>query len=553
MDKEELRRLATVNQMLERFRATFVQRITTLEQAAQALQTGNLNQTLYQSVIQEVHKLVGGLGTFGYEAGSLLAREIENILTGDIALGQMEGARLSQLIISLQQELAKPSTFSSTVISKQFYTVLVLDDNVKLIEQLEEPVSWLQIETASDLTIAREKIAQAAFDVILLVGLPNPGESKLALLQEIKQQCPTTPVLAFVEEDNLAERVAISRLRGCSLLQKTLSTSCILEAIAQVLPTQVVATKVMIVDDDPAVLAVLSELLEAWGLQVTSLPKSEQFWDVLTATNPDLLILDLNMPTFHGLDLCRVVRQDWNWKDLPILVVTASTEAIVIQQAFAAGADDFITKPVVGIDLVTRVLTRIERSRCQKQLEDFKRHERQNLQQQATIDALTQIANRRRFDEYLNQVWQQSIREQVNLALIFCDIDYFKAYNDCYGHQAGDECLKRIALATKEIAKRPTDLVARYGGEEFVVILPKTNIEGAVHLAQQIQDRVAQLQILHPQSLVSNYVTISMGIACMVPTTQSSPESLVAATDRALYAAKAGGRNTYCLADYESF
>lgn len=553
MDKEELRRLTTVNQMLERFRATFVQRITTLEQAAQALQTGNLNQTLYQSVIQEVHKLVGGLGTFGYEAGSLLAREIENILTGNIALGQMEGARLSQLIISLQQELAKPSTFSSTVISKQFYTVLVLDDNVKLIEQLEEPVSWLQIETASDLTIAREKIAQAAFDVILLVGLPNPGESKLALLQEIKQQCPTTPVLAFVEEDNLAERVAISRLGGCSLLQKPLSTSCILEAIAQVLPTQVVTTKVMIVDDDPAVLAVLSDLLEAWGLQVTSLPKSEQFWDVLTATNPDLLILDLNMPTFHGLDLCRVVRQDWNWKDLPILVVTASTEAIVIQQAFAAGADDFITKPVVGIDLVTRVLTRIERSRCQKQLEDFKRHERQNLQQQATIDALTQIANRRRFDEYLNQVWQQSIREQVNLALIFCDIDYFKAYNDCYGHQAGDECLKQIALATKEIAKRPTDLVARYGGEEFVVILPKTNIEGAVHLAQQIQDRVAQLQILHSQSLVSNYVTISMGIACMVPTRQSSPASLVAATARALYAAKAGGRNTYCLADYESF
>lgn len=553
MDKEELRRLATLNQMLERFRATFVQRINTLEQAAQALQTGNLNQTLYQNVIQEVHKLAGGLGTFGYEAGSLLAREIENILTGDIALGQMEGARLSQLIISLQQELAKPSTFFSTVISKQFYTVLVLDDNVKLIEQLEEPVSWLQIETASDLTIAREKIAQAAFDVILLVGLPNPGESKLALLQEIKQQCPTTPVLAFVEEDDLAARVAISRLRGCSLLQKPLSTSCILEAIAQVLPTQVVATKVMIVDDDPAVLAVLSELLETWGLEVTSLPKSEQFWDVLTATNPDLLILDLNMPTFHGLDLCRVVRQDWNWKDLPILVVTASTEAIVIQQAFAAGADDFITKPVVGIDLVTRVLTRIERSRCQKQLEDFKRHERQNLQQQATIDALTQIANRRRFDEYLNQVWQQSIREQVNLALIFCDIDYFKAYNDCYGHQAGDECLKRIALATKEIAKRPTDLVARYGGEEFVVILPKTNTEGAVHLAQQIQDKVAQLQILHPQSLVSNYVTISMGIACMVPTTQSSPESLVAATDRALYAAKAGGRNTYCLADYESF
>jgi CheY-like chemotaxis protein len=141
----------------------------------------------------------------------------------------------------------------------------------------------------------------------------------------------------------------------------------------QVLPLAQTEARVMILDDDPVMLTMLEELLQPWGLEVTSLQDSRQFWDVLVSTQPDLLMLDLQMPTYSGIDLCRVVRQDPQWGNLPILVVTAHTDRASVQQVFAAGADDFISKPIVGPELVTRVISRINRDRLQQELETLKR------------------------------------------------------------------------------------------------------------------------------------------------------------------------------------
>lgn len=171
------------------------------------------------------------------------------------------------------------------------------------------------------------------------------------------------------------------------------------------------------------------------------------------------------------------------------------------------------------------------------------------LKRYATIDGLTQVANRRRFDEYINSTWRWMFREQQPLSLILCDVDFFKLYNDTYGHQAGDTCLQQIATTMINVVKRPTDLVARYGGEEFAIILPKTSMEGAMQVAEKIRQHIQQLQIPHATSTTDNIVTLSFGVVCGTPTQDLSIWNLIALADRALYQAKSQGRDRIITAE----
>jgi diguanylate cyclase (GGDEF)-like protein/PAS domain S-box-containing protein len=182
-----------------------------------------------------------------------------------------------------------------------------------------------------------------------------------------------------------------------------------------------------------------------------------------------------------------------------------------------------------------------------KQIETALQEVNQKLEQLATHDGLTQIANRRYFDEYLQQEWQRMTREQQPLSLILLDVDCFKAYNDYFGHQQGDEGLVAIAQAVRQVVKRSADLLARYGGEEFGVILPNTRRTGAESVAQAIQAEIKALHLPHPKSRVNDYLTVSMGIASVVPTPSQAVEDLVAAADSALYQAKRRGRDRYWI------
>jgi len=172
------------------------------------------------------------------------------------------------------------------------------------------------------------------------------------------------------------------------------------------------------------------------------------------------------------------------------------------------------------------------------------------LQRLASLDSLTNLANRRQFDEYLNKEWRRMFREKLPLALILCDIDYFKLYNDTYGHLAGDQCLQQVANAIKLAVKRPGDLVARYGGEEFAVILPNTKAEGALTVAQEIRSHLAALQLPHAQSKISKYVTLSLGVSVTVPTGEITWEQLILAADKGLYEAKFQGRDRVILKSF---
>lgn len=170
----------------------------------------------------------------------------------------------------------------------------------------------------------------------------------------------------------------------------------------------------------------------------------------------------------------------------------------------------------------------------------------QALDRLATLDGLTQIANRRRFDRYLEQEWQRLARDQQPLSLILCDIDYFKRYNDCYGHQQGDICLQQVVRAMQHVIKRPADLLARYGGEEFAIILPQTNRWGAAQVAKSLHTAVQQRQLPHQDSPIRNFVSISGGVATVLPTLNGNPQRLIMAADQALYQAKQQGRDRVC-------
>jgi diguanylate cyclase (GGDEF)-like protein len=180
-----------------------------------------------------------------------------------------------------------------------------------------------------------------------------------------------------------------------------------------------------------------------------------------------------------------------------------------------------------------------ELTETRRQLEQRNR----DLERLSALDTLTQIANRRRFDAVLRQEWRRAVRDEAPISLLFCDIDYFKRFNDTYGHQAGDECLVRVAQAMEETLNRPADVVARYGGEEFVALLVDTDVEGARMLAERMRARIEALKLENRDSGVGPFLTVSLGVATAVPNPTLRSEDLMDLADRALYAAKAGGRN----------
>ncbi|MCT7958651.1 response regulator [Laspinema palackyanum] len=380
---KKLQAIASIAQILEKYRPRLNEQIALLRQAYNALAEGKLTNELQEQAIQEAHKLAGSLGPFGYLEGSNLARKIEYLLMSPTLLGTSETEQLEQLTRALSEELTQPPTESSLEIPApaKGRTLLVVDSDRAIATTLNAQAANLGmgVESALTLTAARQAIARTTPDLILLdIACPetstSPGEKAgLRWLQEVSHQFPTLPILVFTALDNLADRVAVSRCGGRGFLLKPASSDQIFKAIAQVLPPKATPeAKVLIVDDDPAALAVMKELLQPWGLEVTTLNNSEKFWEILTTVAPHLLILDLEMPKFNGIDLCQVVRQDPNWGDLPILVVTAHTDAQSLRQVFAVGADDFIGKPIVGPELVTRITSRIERDRFRQQLEALK-------------------------------------------------------------------------------------------------------------------------------------------------------------------------------------
>ena len=260
----------------------------------------------------------------------------------------------------------------------------------------------------------------------------------------------------------------------------------------------------------------------------------------------DLILMDIVMPGMTGIEATRAIKADGRWRDIPIIMVTVRNEEDSLEEAFEAGAIDYIGKPVSRTELRARVRSVLKmkeemdrRKARERELESLTR----KLDLLSKRDGLTGVPNRRSFDETLQLEWRRARRIKGSLAALMIDIDFFKKYNDTYGHRQGDQCLKTIAKTIQDALKRPGDFVARYGGEEFVVLLPGTGEKGAYKIGREIQEGLAGLAIVHQTSDVSDYVTVSIGVSSIVPDGANEPEIIISTSDEALYEAKKSGRN----------
>ncbi|HEY6872675.1 MAG TPA: diguanylate cyclase [Geobacteraceae bacterium] len=323
---------------------------------------------------------------------------------------------------------------------------------------------------------------------------------------------------------------------------------------------------ILIVDDSQVVLSFFETLLHETGYTDILRAQSASEAFALLGLNLaglgladdrdpaiDLILMDVLMPGMDGIEACRRLKCHERSRDIPIIIVTAVEELDNLQEAFDAGAMDYIAKPPNKIELIARVRSAL---RFKQEMDHRKAHEREllvlthqlaeanrQLERLATQDTLTGIANRRFFNEFLYNEWRQALRNTQPFSIIMIDIDCFKAFNDTYGHQTGDNCLSMVASALQHVVKRPKDLLARYGGEEFVVVLPDTGSEGALLLAENMRATVERLGIRNEASTAGDTVTVSIGVATGLPGRDSTPEALIAAADKALYHAKGEGRN----------
>jgi diguanylate cyclase (GGDEF)-like protein len=287
---------------------------------------------------------------------------------------------------------------------------------------------------------------------------------------------------------------------------------------------------ILIVDDMPANIEILAGILHT-EYEILFATNGKDALEIAGEQVPDIILLDVVMPDKDGYEVCTSLKSDINTQDIPVIFITSMGQEEDESKGLNAGAIDYLTKPIRPSIVKARVRNHL----------DLKRY-RDSLKALSTVDGLTGIPNRRRFDEVMTNEWRRSRRSQRPLSLLMLDIDCFKAYNDHYGHLAGDDCLRQIAKGIAEAARRPGDLVARFGGEEFVTLLPETDIAGAVYEAELVQKKINLLNIPHAYSIASDHVTLSIGAATIIPTDQQTPLDLINSADELLYEAKHNGR-----------
>ena len=295
--------------------------------------------------------------------------------------------------------------------------------------------------------------------------------------------------------------------------------------------TETRSQRLLVVDDQALNIQALYQAFAA-DHQVLMATSGAQALALCASKQPDLVLLDVVMPDMDGFEVCRRMKADEALRDIPVIFVTAHNDEAAETQGLELGAVDFISKPINPKIVRARVKTHLT-LKAQSDL----------LRQWVYLDGLTGVHNRRYFEERLASEWARATRNGTELSAVMIDVDFFKRYNDHYGHQAGDECLRRVAASLRQGLKRPGDLVARYGGEEFVCLLPETPLDGALAFAQLLGQGVQELAIDHARSEVAAQVTVSLGVCTRSKAATGTAAELVRQANAQLYAAKSGGRN----------
>ncbi|MGG6262998.1 response regulator [Leptolyngbya sp. AN03gr2] len=503
------------------------QQIVVIEQVA-----CQANLELQAQAVQQAHTLAGSLGSLGFPEGSKLAKEMESILVKP-ALKPKNLQHLRELISKLRRIIDLPTSTHDSIcpepspieLKTHQPLILIVSRDRDFIEPLQKEIPlWSYRSTTASTPNNAAKLCENESPSLVLLDLDcfDSLETGLELLSLFQNYSPAIPTIVFTAQNDLTERIEVARRGGRLLLDRTASTSQILEAIAQVMrrtsPTQ---ARVLVVDDDVALLEALSTVLQPWGLQVFTLNNPHQFWNTLEAVKPDVLVLDLEFPDLNGIELCQFVRNDLRWNQLPIVVLTAHSESETIAQVFAAGADDFISKPIVEAELVARLLNRLDRVKLLRQLLE--------------IDPLTGVMNRQKSTQDLEAFFKSSDRSQQPIAIAVIDVDHLRDVNAQYGHAAGDAVLRQFGHLLRQ-SFCSEDVVARWGGEEFVIgMYGMTREAGVQRLIQVLEQIDHQAMLIDTGETVS--VTFSAGVA-QYPEDGKDLKTLYRVADLALRQAK---------------
>jgi diguanylate cyclase (GGDEF)-like protein len=512
-------------------RTDVLKQVAVIEHALSSAHGEALDDELRSGAAREAHNVSGAVGTMGFALAAEHARALERALGAPDFLLPGELPRLAGLAAALREELAMPVHEEPSVTGdaapmasgdRVTIELLVVDSDAArgALIVAEAQDRSITAGLARSLASAREMFSMGGPDVVLLdLSVSDALESVLGLLAEFAQD---TTVLAVTDPARSVDRVEVARRGGRGFLPNSLSPGQTVDAvIALRAQLRTVGTRILALDDDTTILVLLKAMLGQAGMEVSTCNDPDRFLAQLEETSPELLILDFDMPGVTGPELCRAIRNDHRWQGLPIVLLTGHADPDSVRAVFDAGADDYVSKPFVGPELVARIANRLERVRMYRALAD--------------TDPLTGLANRRRSVDAIEDYLRLASRMGQSLCLAIIDVDRFKDVNDTHGHAAGDAVLRGVGTELLRYF-RGEDVVARWGGDEFLIgMFGMSGADGR----RRVNDL---LDAMRGQSFDGVSVTISVGLA-EYPSDGGDLDSLCAAADRALYEAKSAGRD----------
>ncbi len=516
--------LALVSGVWHRYQDRIDQQIAILEQAAEA----ENNAAIQQQAKHEAHTLAGALGTFGLSEGSRLARQIEQVLSDASTVHDRTQLKawicalrtaVNHATVKTEQSFSQDDAEIPASIDRPMVLILDRSPFDPGIQKLINQNHLFHVERVSTINAARQKLDHQIGPAVVVLNL---AISKLndcfSFLDELKRRLPPIPAIVLSDQAHLTHRIEVARHGGRFCLQQPTTAEAILAAIDQVLARSTQA-KILVVDDDRSVLTVLKSILEPWNLKVIPLVDPQQFWNTLEASEPDLLILDVEMPGLSGIELCQVVRNDLRWSNLPILFLTAHIDATTVTQGFAAGADDFVSKPIVAPELVTRILNRLDRIKLLKHI--------------AETDPLTGLFNRHKASQLLQDFLIRANQQHQPVAIALLSLKHLNKINHQSGYEAGDAILRQFGQQLRQ-AFQSEDIVSRWGGVEFMIAMYGITQTEGMHRLKSVLDRLKETLLPSEQAAS---IAVCAGVA-QYPKDGLAVRSLYFAAAAALHLAR---------------
>lgn len=510
--------------------------VDVVEDAVAAALAGGLDDEERGRAAREAHKLAGSVGTLGFAAASERARALELALARPAAPPAAELPRLAEAVLALRAELETdgPVGAAQSPADEGPLALLIVDeDPVRGAGLLAEAAArGLRAMLAAGPPAARHALDEERPEVVLLdLAAAAGADAALDFLDEVARE---RPVIVVTDPDEPVDRVEVARCRGRGFLPRSLSSRQTVDAVVALRErVRVRGTRILAVDDDPTVLAALDAVLVEAGLTVSPCSDPGRLWERLEEEQPDLVMLDFDMPGVTGVELCRALRNDQRWAALPVVFLTSRRDAGSVRAVFDAGADDYLSKPFVGPEVVARILNRLERVRLFRAL--------------AETDQLTGLANRARSVEVLESYLRLADRTGQPLCLAVLDVDRFKQINDGHGHAIGDAVLQGLGAAVRRTF-RGEDVGARWGGDEFVIgLYGMSGDDGRERVGRFLEDARA----LRFGARGEVAVTLSAGLA-EYPRDGADVDGLHLTADRALYAAKDEGGDRVVVRDRDA-